>query len=1815
MRKILKFLSYSLLYMFISVASAYGVITISLNNVSNEQSGSGGQQAPVVIAEEINSIITNFTQAQAIDLEVQASVNTGDLPIAISLGGQVDLSGGFTDIKVDANLNLAIDQTNFDVGLVYQNGYVYFELLNGKFMLATDNIMDSIGQITGLLGVELPDISSLLGNLDFNAILGLLSNFEKVENEESVSLVIDMSMLEGLMINLDCSLDYHLLGFSLPEFTLSGTSISASANIDYPESAEISEVTPSQYIDLTDVIEVGVSVIDFFSNEQFAFDLGFTYNDNLQLNGKLYLDTASKSAKLIANYKDYTASILFIDNTIYVEAYNVYLKFDISKTLELCQLLENYLGITLPNELIDSIISWLNGGDFSAVTKNISLPASFEQIDLSTIDLGIIESFVLDEKGATLVLKDLGQFAITMSEGQVTGVTIDAFDINASLSVINYTAITKSQSEENYVELSELLPTLDHILALLESDTFTGSANITFGSAENEKKLTVNYTLYKGENPYAILSTTLFGHELKVTIINGNAYIEVSSTKLVCKLDNLPSLIEKVTATFSEQATSGEEATPSEEVTTPSEENTTSSGEALQVASQGINGEAEESSLIDMAVLIEFIEKLLDSQTNPLLITGFTKNDNGISLSLLNKLTLTITNSTNAVKLTVGYDNITVDATLEASSQTLTAPAFTDSEFTAVEEVIDSVINIYNYVMEKQFYLSFDAKYQDITLEGGLNYANDELGLSLLVKYSGLEANVMLYQNVVYIEVENIKLKFSLKDIDSVKAFLNDYFQINLDQIINDLIGNTSEATSGSTGEATDSTSDTTGSTSGLLDFLESELDLEAIIKQITFALTSEKLEVKTLDEKLLASVNFIENMLSSLNLSYQVGTQVEQKLTANIYVEETANTFAPSGDYIDVATLLDYVKMVLDYVNGGQLELGLDLVFDKTAIKGNVQLDMTDTLLLSASVQVGSDDINVNIEDSMLYFDYNGLLLKMDNSGFNELLYIVLEVIGFDTTTIPFLSEIDLDLDFSMIDTDIASLDLTAEEIINLIKMVKELSVKNSALTIKLDGKRIYNNQNATDITITLASENGAIKSLSLDNCFIDNTLKQEISGEITVNPTTTFKRVDKTKNYIDISGANELVKAIVNMSNDKQFHVSGSFDVVGSLGKFDIAWNVPFDFYINVVGKADIELYGVIGEIPTMPLVNNDVPYKLDDTDAGSDRYLYIYYQSDYIYLYRSENVGQFFGPGRTYEKCTKVALDTFLDNILYYVQYCFGFTDTIMEAIIDSMNNPRTEPMDFGNIIRSFTAVNNKNFTINLNMYELTNNPDLDNLAISLGIDQTSDGRNYIRNLQLSLNMPLADIFSLTLSTSDTQIVDYGKSVDMSKLYEFVNNYKYASESEWEASDGNWSMVSETLYTINFVTNNGTSLEPLKYSYKDILSLPVLEDYVVDNGTSYTAYTFVGWFEDEALTKEFTGTTMPRGDLSLYAKFDKLSRNYYTLDFVTDSEQTFDKITKLEGESITLPTPHTKEVTEGTTTYYYNFAGWYTSSSFEDSTSFNQTTMPSQNITLYAKWEFDRIEATSAVNIYDNNVLVDTLRVKSGDTIDFTNANKVNEDTLFYYDANYSKQITDFTMPAHDIDIHIRNLYTVTFVHQYDSSQNVTAQFYQGQTITNLPTLEQYIYDDGTQTAQQTLSNTGFDITSYVMPNSDVAFNATWEVVDTKYYYTITFNVLDNDLGVGLDSSPWKDNAKLYYKGVETTQMSYCFLEGEVDLSDFTARCKYTTGKWFVVYWYYVFQGWKDANDNIITNNIYNLTGDVTIEADFSSLQRGEEGYNQN
>ena len=178
------------------------------------------------------------------------------------------------------------------------------------------------------------------------------------------------------------------------------------------------------------------------------------------------------------------------------------------------------------------------------------------------------------------------------------------------------------------------------------------------------------------------------------------------------------------------------------------------------------------------------------------------------------------------------------------------------------------------------------------------------------------------------------------------------------------------------------------------------------------------------------------------------------------------------------------------------------------------------------------------------------------------------------------------------------------------------------------------------------------------------------------------------------------------------------------------------------------------------------------------------------------------------------------------------------------------------------------------------------------------------------------------------------------------------------------------------------------------------------------------------------------------------------------MTNYEETVDRITQIVGTNITIPTlEKQKQETVGNITTFYAFDGWWTTSDFATNTRFTATKMPEQNTILYAKWNVARVEESYQVSLYDNGVVVDTMRAVAGDTLNFAGRNKVVSTTRFYSDAAFTTQMTNFTMPERDLNVYIRNQYALTY--SYYAKENndyvkktATKTLYQGESF-GLPT----------------------------------------------------------------------------------------------------------------------------------------------------------------
>ena len=214
----------------------------------------------------------------------------------------------------------------------------------------------------------------------------------------------------------------------------------------------------------------------------------------------------------------------------------------------------------------------------------------------------------------------------------------------------------------------------------------------------------------------------------------------------------------------------------------------------------------------------------------------------------------------------------------------------------------------------------------------------------------------------------------------------------------------------------------------------------------------------------------------------------------------------------------------------------------------------------------------------------------------------------------------------------------------------------------------------------------------------------------------------------------------------------------------------------------------------------------------------------------------------------------------------------------------------------------------------------------------------------------------------------------------------------------------------YTITFNSNGGSAVSAITQNYGTAITAPA-------NPTK-TGYTFAGW-------DKVVPVTMPAENITITAKWDV---NRYTITFNSNGGSAVSAITQNYGTAITAPANPTKTG--------YTFAGWYSNSSL--TTKYNFTTMPANNITLYAKWTVNQY-TLRFVDI-DGTVLKEYVKKDYGTAI---TAPASLAKTGYTFDG-WDKTVPE-TMPAYDMTITAkRTLYSSAI--KYEAG-NITVN---GQTV---------------------------------------------------------------------------------------------------------------------------------------------------------------------
>jgi uncharacterized repeat protein (TIGR02543 family) len=386
-----------------------------------------------------------------------------------------------------------------------------------------------------------------------------------------------------------------------------------------------------------------------------------------------------------------------------------------------------------------------------------------------------------------------------------------------------------------------------------------------------------------------------------------------------------------------------------------------------------------------------------------------------------------------------------------------------------------------------------------------------------------------------------------------------------------------------------------------------------------------------------------------------------------------------------------------------------------------------------------------------------------------------------------------------------------------------------------------------------------------------------------------------------------------------------------------------------------------------------------------------------------------------------------------------------------------------------------------------------------------------------------------------------------------YTFTGWYTEATGGEkWDFATDKMSDHDLTLYA-RFSAGNYT----LTFNVDGITSTQAVEfDTLVSQpeDPSKAGYTFAGWYTETTGGEkwDFATDKMPAHDVTLYAHF---TVNEYTVTFVNDGETDTQAV-----NYDTLVTEPTIPVKMG-----YTFNGWYTEVSGGEEWNFSVNKMPSNNLTLYARFTVNQYTLT-----FDDEGEISTQLVNYDTLVTEPEApTKAGYSFIGWYDAQTGGKKWNFNtdkMPANDHTLYARygtNTYTVTYNNQ-------------GKTETETVVFGELL------TEPKKPAKAGYRFGGWYEAVDDIIWNFKLDKIPARDF-TLIAQFIAEDQTITFDTD-----------GGSSVEDIVALTDSPIDLDRVTTPTKKG----------YQFIGWFDENDKQITGTIKMPAGGMSLKAKWTA-----------
>ncbi|MBP3619945.1 MAG: hypothetical protein J6J24_04730, partial [Clostridia bacterium] len=709
-----------------------------------------------------SKFVESFSSFDNIDTDFVLSLKNSDIDLA--LDGNVVFDTENSGLKLN-DFNIEYNGDKFLMSAVYLNPYLYLSLdqgESGEVAVASTNVNDSedkrfykfnvassggsadFGQVfefimetfnidTGFVDSISDYIGVDLRNFNPNDLLAKLKIDEKQRDNGEVVFNITLNSISAQII---CDENFVIKSVDLLPLLLQGNQINFNANVNKMNKEEIfvDYEEGDADVDLTAINDYVGYAENLFENQYVKGNVVLNLGNENYFGTLLYQNVEGPQVRLNTQFDGIDVSVAFANDNVYLSVADLRFFFAIEDYATWKGVLDEiFLKHTNQTaaQYIKGLIEAYVGIDFDNVeVKDIVMSilsggfANSDKLEGYLPDASVVggDSFEMIWQNGLNVTLYQQQELLSKAEavcGDKSG-SVEFVVENSGFELVG-----------EYYDISELLPLSAVVDSVLETNQFGGAVSFKAG----DEVLAATYFVDFSNGIYAEFMLNLLGEDIKVVLSGKEIFVCIGEIVISGNVDEISSYLASVDSLF------------------------------------GTKSQLMVEDLCKTETIFGFVFEMLDN-----LSLGSAEGKVALIYFLNNLGTISIYEEDKAM-LNVVADAFEIDIQIMATNNSIQKTVANGT----IEDVLDKLENVYNYIETRQYAFAFDIDYNKIALNGTaqVDLAGNKFAVSGLTVGND-EMNLAYANGVVYVEYAGQKIKASVASVEELVAVIMPIVNANL---------------------------------------------------------------------------------------------------------------------------------------------------------------------------------------------------------------------------------------------------------------------------------------------------------------------------------------------------------------------------------------------------------------------------------------------------------------------------------------------------------------------------------------------------------------------------------------------------------------------------------------------------------------------------------------------------------------------------------------------------------------------------------------------------------------------------------------------------------------------------------------------------------------------------------------------------------------------------------------------------------------------------------------------------------------------------